>query len=369
MQTKSNFILLLSDGTANLEQVGGKGASLRRLATAGMPVPNGFHVTTTAYAQFVAAHHLETEIAAALATIDPAQPATLEATARRIRAAFEAGQMPEDIAVEIAAAYTALGERQGGTTCDLPVAVRSSATAEDLPELSFAGQQETYLNVQGIPAVQAAVQRCWGSLWTARAIGYRLQHGIDQQAVNLAVVVQRLVQAEAAGILFTADPVSGQHDRVLISASWGLGEAVVGGLVTPDSLTVEKISGRVLNRQTADKQVMTVRTIDGTEEQPVPVHLRLAQVLDDAAAAQLTALGVQIEQLYGQPMDIEWAWAGRPIFYPASAADHRPACNRSSRPTDLAQTTARRDVRAHQLCRANPQSGFAAFRHAGSTHG
>ncbi len=119
--------------------------------------------------------------------------------------------------------------------------------------------------------------------------------------------MQRLVLAEAAGILFTADPVSGQRDRALISASWGLGEAVVGGLVTPDSLTVEKSSGRVLSRQTADKQVMTVRTASATDEQPVPEALRQAPVLDDAAAAQLTALGVQIEQLYGQPMDIEWA--------------------------------------------------------------
>ena len=185
------------------------------------------------------------------------------------------------------------------------MAVRSSATAEDLPELSFAGQQETYLNVQGVPAVLAAVQRCWGSLWTPRAIGYRLQHGIYQQTVRLAVVVQRLVPAEAAGILFTADPVSGKRDHALISASWGLGEAVVGGMVTPDSLTVEKASGRVLDRNTADKQVMTVRTASATEEQPVPEALRRMPVLDDAAVARLTVLGAQIEKLYNQPMDIE----------------------------------------------------------------
>jgi phosphoenolpyruvate synthase/pyruvate phosphate dikinase len=201
MEAKPDFILHLSDVSAELPLVGGKGASLARLAAAGLPVPDGFHVTTAAYTQFVATNHLEAEITAALATIDPAQPATLEAAAQRIRAAFEAGQMPEAIAAEIAAAHTTLGEPQGKSSCDLPVAVRSSATAEDLPELSFAGQQETYLNVQGGAAVQAAVQRCWGSLWTPRAIGYRLQHGIDQRAVSLAAVVQRLVPAEAAGIL------------------------------------------------------------------------------------------------------------------------------------------------------------------------
>jgi len=302
----SDFIMLLSDPSARLSQVGGKGASLARLVAAGLPVPDGFHVTTAAYTRFVAANQLEAEISAALVGIDPAQPATLEAAARCIRAAFEAAQMPETIAAEIAAAYTALGEP--------PVAVRSSATAEDLPGLSFAGQQETYLNVQGVPAVLAAVQRCWGSLWTPRAIGYRQQHGIDQQAVRLAAVVQRLVPAEAAGILFTADPVSGQRDRVLISASWGLGEAVVGGFVTPDSLTVEKTRGFVLERQTADKEMMTVRTARATTKQPVPEALRRAPVLDDAAAARLTALGVQIEQLYGLPMDIEWAWAGGKFF-------------------------------------------------------
>ncbi len=302
----SDFILSLSDTSAGLLQVGGKGASLARLAAAGLPVPDGFHVTTAAYEQFVAVNQLESEISAALAGIDSAQPAMLEAAALRIRAAFEAAQMPEAIATEITAAYATLGQPS--------VAVRSSATAEDLPGLSFAGQQETYLNVQGVPAVLAAVQRCWGSLWTPRAIGYRLQHGIDQQTVRLAVVVQRLVIAEAAGILFTADPVSSQRDHALISASWGLGEVVVGGMVTPDSLTVEKASGQVLDRQTADKQVMTVRTASATAEQPVPEALRRAPVLDNAAAARLTALGVQIEQLYGQPMDIEWAWADGQFF-------------------------------------------------------
>lgn len=303
MPTKPDLILPLSDTSAGLSLVGGKGASLARLAAAGLPVPPGFYITTTAYRQFVAEYGLQEQILAAVSAVNAGQPATLEAASSQIGRLFAQHTMPDEITDAIRRAYGELGE--GG----LPVAVRSSATAEDLPGMSFAGQQETYLNIRGTEAVLEAVKMCWASLWTARAIGYRAHHNIASQDVSLAVVVQRLIPAEAAGILFTADPVSGLCDRTLISASWGLGEAVVGGLVTPDSLTVEKSSGRVLSRQTADKQVMTVRTAGATEEQPVPQNLRQAPVLDDAAAAQLTALGVQIEQLYGQPMDIEWAWA------------------------------------------------------------
>jgi len=189
------------------------------------------------------------------------------------------------------------------------VAVRSSATAEDLPELSFAGQQETYLNIHGIQAVLEAVQCCWASLWTARAISYRSGHGIDQDRVSLAVVVQLLVPAEAAGVLFTANPVTGQRDQVMISAAWGLGEAIVSGKVTPDTLIVDKGTGRVLSRQTADKQVMTVRGEVQTEEQPVPKELRRRPVLSAGEASELVRLGVQIESLYGMPVDIEWVQA------------------------------------------------------------
>lgn len=304
MPAKPNFILPLSDVSAELSQVGGKGASLARLVSAGLPVPAGFQITTAAYRLFVEVNDLQDQILAFVSSATPDQPAVLEESASRIGKLFAQSAIPDELAEAIRQAYAGLDKGEA------PVAVRSSATAEDLPEMSFAGQQETYLNICGGDAVLDAIKRCWASLWTARAIGYRARHHIASQDVSLAVVVQILVPAEAAGILFTADPVSGQRDRVLISASWGLGEAVVGGLVTPDSLAVEKASGRVLHRQTADKQVMTVRTASKTEEKPVPENLRQAQVLDDAAAAQLTTLGVQIEQLYGQPMDIEWARAG-----------------------------------------------------------
>lgn len=294
------YVLPLADPRATLAIVGGKGASLAKLSSAGLPVPGGFHVTTAAYNQFVAENNLQSRILAALEPVDASQPAALETASRTIQALFAQAQMPPAIAGAIAQVHATLpGD-------DPAVAVRSSATAEDLPDLSFAGQQETSLNIRGITDVLEAVKRCWASLWTARAIGYRAQHDIDQDSVSLAVVVQVLVPAEAAGILFTANPVTGQRDQAMISAAWGLGEAIVGGLVTPDTLTVDKATGRVLTRETADKQVMTVRTDGGTEEQPVPEALRLAPVLDDRQAAELVRLGVQIEQLYAMPMDIEW---------------------------------------------------------------
>ena len=253
----SDYVLPLADAGASLEAVGGKGASLARLAGAGLPVPDGFHVTTAAYRRFVAENDLQPGIVAALEAMDVSQPATLEAASSAIYALFAGAQTPPEVAGAIAAAY---GELAGQ---DPVVAVRSSATAEDLPEASFAGQQDTFLNVQGYGEVLAAVKRCWASLWTARAIGYRLRQGIGMEGLSLAVVVQLLVPAEAAGILFTANPVTGRRDQALISAAWGLGEAIVGGQVTPDALTVDKASGVVLEREVADKRVMTVREAVG----------------------------------------------------------------------------------------------------------
>jgi phosphohistidine swiveling domain-containing protein len=299
----SEYVLFLADPGATLETVGGKGASLARLVAAGLPVPEGFHVTTAAYRRFVADNDLQPGILAALEQVDLSQPATLDAASAAIRDLFAGAQTPPDVAGAMALAYAALPGR------DPVVAVRSSATAEDLPEASFAGQQDTFLNLKGYSEVLDAVKRCWASLWTARAIGYRARQGIGVEGLSLAVVVQVLVPAEAAGILFTANPVTGRRDQALISAAWGLGEAVVGGMVTPDAITVDKTSGGVVARQTADKELMTARVNGGTEEQPVPTELRRAPVLDDEAAAALVRLGVEIEALYGRPMDIEWALA------------------------------------------------------------
>lgn len=299
-----DYIIRLSDARATLDLVGGKGASLARLSSAGLPVPGGFNVTTIAYREFVSANNLQSNILAALAQVDAAKPATLEGTSRHIRALLCRAPMPQAIANAIVEAYTELPGQNPA------VAVRSSATAEDWPEASFAGQQETYLNVAGADAVLEATQKCWASLWTARAIGYRARQGIAPESVALAVVIQLLVPAEAAGILFTAHPVTGARDQVVINAAWGLGESIVGGTVTPDTLIVHKVTGRVVERHIADKHVMTVRVTGGTAERPVPANLRRAPVLNEERAAKLARLGAQIEHLYGMPMDIEWAMAG-----------------------------------------------------------
>src|SRR6266496_5377495 len=295
------FVLALDDASARLSLVGGKGASLARMAAAGLPVPAGFHITTAAYRRFVAANELQRAILAAVAATKADDPATLEEAARQIGRLFAQSAMPDEIAEAIGLAYAALG---GG---DLPVAVRSSATAEDLPELSFAGQQETYLNMHGEAMVLDAVQRCWSSLWTARAIGYRARHHIAQEEVSLAVVVQELVAADASGIMFTANPLTGARDQVMINAAWGLGEAIVGGQVTPDTVVVEKATGAITTQQITEKDVMTVRTQSGTHEEAVSAERRAQAVLSPAQAASLARIGVQIEGLYGQPMDIEWA--------------------------------------------------------------
>ena len=302
------LVLALDDASATLERVGGKGASLARLVSAGLPVPPGFHITTAAYRRFVTENGLQEQILAAVSIVAVDKPATLEEASERIATLFAQSAMPDDIADAIRRAYAELGGDE------LPVAVRSSATAEDLPEMSFAGQQETYLNMRGDAMVLDAVKRCWASLWTARAIGYRARHDIAPQDVSLAVVVQALVPADAAGILFTANPLTGARDQVMINAAWGLGEAIVGGQVTPDTVLVDKTSETIMEQQISEKDVMTVRTHEGTHEEPVPADRRTKAVLSPAQATELTRVGAQIEHLYGQPMDIEWALQDGDVF-------------------------------------------------------
>ena len=304
----SAFVLALDDAAASLARVGGKGSSLARLAAAGLPVPPGFHITTAAYRLFTARHGLQEQILAAVSKASPDQPATCDAAAETIATLFAQHPMPDEVMQAIRQAYVELGGS------DLPVAVRSSATAEDLPDLSFAGQQETYLNMCGEAQVLDAVKRCWASLWTARAISYRIRNHIAAEAVSLAVVVQVLIPADAAGILFTANPLNGRRDQVMINAAWGLGEAIVGGLVTPDTLVVEKASGTIAATEISEKKVMTVRTSTGTHEEPVPVDQRHQAVLSSDQATELARLGVQIEELYGLPMDIEWALSAGRFF-------------------------------------------------------
>ncbi|MBN1246143.1 MAG: phosphoenolpyruvate synthase [Anaerolineae bacterium] len=289
---------------ATLGVAGGKGAALVRLTAAGLPVPGGFIVTTEAYRAFVAAHNLQAPINRALASVgNDRRASALEAAADEIGERFLAGEIPAPIEAAIAEAYGGLGERA-------PVAVRSSATAEDLPDLSFAGQQDTYLNIQGIDAVVGAVRRCWASLWTARAIDYRLHHAVPQGAVALAVVVQHLVPAEVAGIMFTANPMTGARDEVVINAAWGLGEAIVSGSVSPDTIVVDKATGAVKQYDVAEKAVMTAANAGtGVETRAVDAAKQRRRALTEPQISELVTLGREIEALSGTPQDIEWCWA------------------------------------------------------------
>jgi pyruvate,water dikinase len=284
-------------GRDGIDQAGGKGANLGELTRAGLPVPPGFVIVTEAYRAYVADHQLAEKIAALAAPTD--DPAGYESASEQLRALF-ADEVSDDLRSQVAEAYATRGE-------DVPVAVRSSATAEDLPEASFAGQQDTYLNVRGLEDLLAAVRDCWASLWTARAMAYRARQGIDPSTVSLAVVVQQLVDAEAAGVMFTANPSNGRRGEVVISAAWGLGESVVSGSVNTDNIVVRKRDGEVISSETADKAVMTVRAERRTEERDVPGEQRTRPVLTEADAAELVKYGIRIEEHFGAAQDIEWA--------------------------------------------------------------
>jgi rifampicin phosphotransferase len=302
------LILKLDSADATLEMIGGKGASLARMAEAHLPVPPGFHITTHAYRRFIDENHLTDAILSAARQARAEDPATLDHASAQIQSLIVQGAIPHDIADLIREWYTELGSD------DPPVAVRSSATAEDLPEMSFAGQQETYLNVRGNEHVLDAVKRCWASLWAARAIGYRMRNNIPPEDVTLAVVVQQLVPADAAGILFTANPMTGARDQIVINAAWGLGEAIVGGHVTPDTFIVNKETNALESQEVADKEIMTVRSPEGTRAEPVPAERRKESALNPNQVIELSQLGMKIERLYGQPMDIEWAMQDGQFF-------------------------------------------------------
>ncbi|MDQ1595419.1 MAG: rifampicin phosphotransferase, partial [Arthrobacter pascens] len=304
-------------GRGDVGLAGGKGANLGELARAGFPVPPGFVLTTAAYADFVEANGIAPQILE-LATLPPGARGTdYDDAAQQIRALFTGGVMPEEIARELREAYGGLARGTApadGGDADVPVAGRSSATAEDLASASFAGQQDTYLNVRGADDVTVAVMDCWASLWNARAMAYRSREGLDPATVRLAVVVQRMVESDAAGVMFTANPSNGRRDQVVISAAWGLGESVVSGAVTTDDVVLDPASGRVESRSTADKDVMTAYAEKGTREQPVPERQRRQPVLDDSAVAGLARQGVAIAEHFGSPQDIEWARSAGEFF-------------------------------------------------------
>ncbi|MFB6069760.1 MAG: phosphoenolpyruvate synthase [Halanaeroarchaeum sp.] len=284
----------------DIDLVGGKGASLGEMTDAGLPVPPGFVVTAETYRNFIEETGIDEELFAAV-DVDAEDSAALAEAASHAKELILDTPIPEGIHEEIEAAYDSLGEGESF------VAVRSSATAEDLPDASFAGQQETFLNVDRDDLVDR-VKRCWASLFTQRAIYYRQQQGFEHDVVNIAVVVQQMVDAEKSGVMFTSHPSTGAP-KVIIEAAWGLGEAVVSGSVSPDNYVVDRETETVEEVTVADKKVMMERDHQSGEtvERDVTDERRTARVLTDEELGELVALGRRVEEHYETPQDVEWA--------------------------------------------------------------
>ncbi|MEU7732616.1 PEP/pyruvate-binding domain-containing protein, partial [Streptomyces griseus] len=279
--------------------VGGKGAHLGGLTRIdGIRVPDGFCVTTEAFRRALAEVPSIDERLDELARLNPEDREAIRTLSGRIRAGIEGIAVPDDIAAAITGSLVRFGE-------DAPYAVRSSATAEDLPTASFAGQQDTCLNVLGPAAVLQHIRRCWASTFTERAVVYRQRNGIDHRTVHMAVVVQRMVFPQASGILFTADPVTGNRKTATVDAGFGLGEALVSGLVNPDVFTVR--DGAVVTRTIAAKERAVHALPDGgTREVTVDPRQRERPALTDEQAVRLVGLGRRVEAHFGRPQDIEW---------------------------------------------------------------
>ena len=307
----TSLCLPLNAPGATLAATGGKGLNLTKLAQAGFPVPGGLIVTTAGYDAFVTGAGLDGWMAGEVAAMDSSNPDALAALSQRIRARFRESAIPSALAETIRSAYASLGRPK--------VAVRSSATAEDLPDFSFAGQQDTFLNVLGDDALWDAVRECWSSLWTARAIGYRARNGIDQSAVSLAVVVQEMVQSEVSGVLFTANPLSGRRTETVIDATFGLGEALVAGLVQPDHYVTETASGRIIEKRLGAKATV-IRGVAGGGTVTEAADAGGQQALSDDAIAAVTALGKRVADFYASPQDIEWGYADGRLYLLQSRA-------------------------------------------------
>lgn len=287
---------------ADHARVGGKCASLGAMTQAGIAVPAGFAVTTDAYQALLNCDGLTDTITDHLSGIDRTDMDRLKQAATAIRAAIMATPLPETIQAAILRAYRSLGD-------DIPVAVRSSATAEDLPDASFAGQQDTYLWVIGDSNVVQKVRECWASLFTARAICYREENNIPHIDVLMSVAVQKMVNARCAGVAMSLDPLNGDRTKIVIESAWGLGETVVSGDVTPDSFRVEKVMMTVLGRQISDKHIELVGDPDARAAitRDIAGPRRTQPSLTDDEILAVAALTKKLEKLNACPQDVEWA--------------------------------------------------------------
>ncbi len=285
--------------------VGGKGASLATLAAAGLPVPPGYVVTTAAFEAARDVDGLRERIATTLASLDRRDVAALDSDAARIRDLLETVRLPADVERAIRDGYRELGD-------DVPVAVRSSASTEDSAQTSFAGQQDTYLWVVGEDAVLAHVQRCWASVYSARSLSYRHDHAVPEEDVSMAVVVQRMVHAHAAGVAMTLDPLTGDRTTIVIEAAFGLGETVAGGTVTPDNYSVDKVILEITGQAIAHKMIELVPDLAGrcVVEHDVEPDRQMEPALDCTQVIAVARLAKQVERHYGCPQDVEWALDG-----------------------------------------------------------
>ncbi len=290
--------------------VGGKAANLGELLRAEIPVPDGFVVDARTFREFLEKAGLKEKVYGLLKELNVEDTDELNEVSRKIREMIENAEMPEDIEEEIRAAYRKLCDEEGS---EVYVAVRSSATAEDLPDASFAGQQETYLNVKGEKEVVEKVKKCWSSLFTPRAIYYRVQKGFKHEDVSIAVVVQKMVNSEKSGVMFTSHPVTGEK-KCIIEAVFGLGEAIVSGLVTPDTYVYDREERKLVEIRIGEKKFMITRRDGRNVKVELDEKKAKQRVLTDAEIEQLVTLGELIEEHYGKPQDVEWAIEGGKVY-------------------------------------------------------
>ena len=293
----------------DIPSVGGKNANLGEMTYTGIPVPPGFAITAYAYKKFIE----ETGIAKKIYEIidktvkDKNDPAQYEVASKKIRELIESTPMPKDIENAIKKAYGEMNKKLN--TKETFVAVRSSATAEDLADASFAGQQETFLNIRGVKGVLQNTVKCWSSLFTPRAIFYRNEKGFAHEKVFISVGVQKMVNSRAAGVMFTMNPVTGDLSQIVIEGNYGLGEAVVSGSVTPDDFVVDRQSMKIIERRLAKKSVQYIRDLKTghTVHEEVPAEMQELPCVTDEEVLRLAELAKRIEKHYGKPQDIEWA--------------------------------------------------------------
>ncbi len=336
----SRYALPIAACTEDLAaRVGGKALGLGRLVRIGREVPPGFVVTTDAYHHWIEEHGVADELGRLLQAA--AGGGTPEAASRGVQALFEGAGLGADLVAEVGAAYSLLGDG-----ADTPVAVRSSATAEDLADASFAGQQDTYLGVMGLEAVLSDLVRCWASLFSPRAISYRHRLGVPANQTAMAVVVQRMVAAEVSGVMLTVDPVTGDPSQVTIECAFGLGLPVVGGELNPDHYAVDKVSLEIRSRAAALKPFADrLEPATGTVRRvPLPEAEAGAYCLRDLEVVRLAETGKEIERALGGPADVEWAMGPGPEgprhLYLLQARPETVWSRRTSPPVAPANTSA-----------------------------